>query len=126
MILLNENMESRTIKFVFPLSEACCDIKVISGFGEQKKNTNKFVLLLLKSGELWLYNDSEIEKYLLQCRSNQPLWVPKHVHVKTPLGTSTAITVAIFVTLKYDSSCSRDEEVMRMMITFFSHFFFFF
>lgn len=111
-------MESRTIKFILPLSESCRDITVVSGFGEQKKNPNKFVLLLLKSGELWLYNDSEIEKYLLQCRSNQPLWVPKYVHVKTPLGSSTAITIAIFATLKDNSSCSKDEEVMQIINTF--------
>ncbi|KAJ4962540.1 hypothetical protein NE237_022479 [Protea cynaroides] len=97
VIMMNEHTESRTIKFVFPLPDSCIDMETISSTSDQSKQKGDFLLILLKSGQLYVYDDSTIGKYLLQCQSKSPLSVPKEVVVKLPFSDSS-ITIAKFIT----------------------------
>lgn len=65
VILLNEHTESRTIKLGLHLPERCSDMEIISGSIEQSKHRQYYFLLLGKSGHIYAYDDSSIEKYLI-------------------------------------------------------------
>ncbi|KAJ8625653.1 hypothetical protein MRB53_034183 [Persea americana] len=109
IIMLNEYTESRTIKLVLPLAEACLDMEIVSSGNDRTKNKQDALLLLLKSGLLCVYDDSEIQKYLIQCLSKSPPTLPKQLTVKVPFGDSR-ITVAKFVTDNSDQSISMDKD----------------
>lgn len=108
--MLNEHTESRTIKLVLPLAEACLDMEIVSSGNDRTKNKQDALLLLLKSGLLCVYDDSEIQKYLTQCLSKSPPTLPKQLTVKVPFGDSR-ITVAKFVTDNSDQSISMDKVI---------------
>jgi hypothetical protein len=55
-----------------------------------------------------LYDDSEIERYLLHSQSRSPPTLPNHSSVKLPYGDS-GISVAKFYTSNHASSASLDE-----------------
>ncbi|XVF62302.1 hypothetical protein PTKIN_Ptkin08bG0206500 [Pterospermum kingtungense] len=97
VILLNEQTESRTIKLGLHLSEPCVDMVVTSSSIEQNKLKQDFLLLVGKSGNIYMYDDCSIEKYLLQCQSRSPPSLPKEVMVKNPFINSN-ITVAKLIT----------------------------
>lgn len=97
VILLNEQTESRTIKLGLHLSEPCLDMVVTSNTIEQNKLKQDFLLLIGKSGNIYMYDDCSIEKYLLQCQSRSPPSLPKEIMVKIPFVNSN-ITVAKLVT----------------------------
>lgn len=97
VVLLNENIESRTIKLGLHLAECCVDMEIISTSSEQSKHKQDCFILLGKSGCVYLYDDNSIERYLLQCQSNKSSpSLPKEVVVKLPLADST-ITAAKFI-----------------------------
>ncbi|KAJ7944051.1 Transducin/WD40 repeat protein [Quillaja saponaria] len=97
VILLNEHTDSRTVKLGLHLSECCIDIEIISTSSEQSKHKQESLLLLGKSGHIYVYDDCFIEKYLLQSQSRSTLSLPKEVVVKVPF-TDSSITVSKFVT----------------------------
>ncbi|PON82737.1 Guanine nucleotide-binding protein, beta subunit [Trema orientale] len=112
VILLNEHTESRTIKLALHLPEPCSDMEIISGSSEQNKHRQEYFLLLGKSGHIYAYDDSSIEKYLLQCQSRSQQSLPKEVMVKTPFSDSS-ITAAKFLT---DNPCLglADEDYVQL------------
>ncbi|KAK7262765.1 hypothetical protein RJT34_30345 [Clitoria ternatea] len=114
VVMLNEHTESRTIKLGLHLSECCIDMDIISTSTEQGKNTQDSFLLLGKSGHLYLYNDSLIERYLLQCQSKSTPSLPKEIIVKLPL-TDSSITIAKFITNNPNVSNSEDEYYRQLV-----------
>nr|XP_010918268.1 uncharacterized protein LOC105042667 isoform X2 [Elaeis guineensis] len=109
VIILNDNCESRTIKLVLPLTEACLAMELISCFSDQNKHQENALVLLLKSGHLCLYNDSEIEHYLLKSQSKSSPTLPNQLKVKLPFGDS-GITIAKLYTCNLASSIPMDED----------------
>lgn len=101
VILLNDHIESRTIKLGLHLPEPCSDMEIISDSIEQNKHRQDYFLLLGKSGNIYAYDDSSIEKYLLQCQSRSQQSLPKEVMVKMPFSDSN-ITAAQLIT---DNPC---------------------
>ncbi|CAA0836799.1 Transducin/WD40 repeat-like superfamily protein [Striga hermonthica] len=98
VVLLNENTENRTIKLGLHLPESLIDMEITKGPIEQNKNRCDFLLLLGRSSHAYTYDDSLIERYLVQCqtKSSSPS-LPKEVKIKLPYGDS-GITVAKFIT----------------------------
>ncbi|XP_043714001.1 uncharacterized protein LOC122662432 isoform X2 [Telopea speciosissima] len=109
VIMMNEHTESRTIKFMFPLPEPCLDMEIISSSSDQSKQKGDSLLILLKSGQLYVYDDSTIGKYLLQSQSKSPTSVPKEVVVKLPFVDSS-ITIAKIITNDSTLLTSTDED----------------
>lgn len=97
VILLNEQIESRTIKLGIHLPEPCVDMVIISSSSEQSKHKQDSLLLLGKSGGMYAYDDYAIEKYLLQCQSRSSPSLPKEIMVNLPFSDSS-ITTAKFIT----------------------------
>ncbi|XWS42234.1 hypothetical protein CRYUN_Cryun17cG0150600 [Craigia yunnanensis] len=112
VILLNEHTESRTIKLGLHLSEPCVDMVVTSSATEQSKLKQDFLLLIGKSGNIYMYDDCSIEKYLLQCQSRSPPSLPKEVMVKIPFVDSN-ITVAKLIT-DNPYALSSDEDYILL------------
>ncbi|KAF6154361.1 hypothetical protein GIB67_026817 [Kingdonia uniflora] len=108
IILLNEHMEARIIKLTLPLLEPCLDMEIISGSSDLSKQ-RKDLIMVLKSGQLCTYDDSVIEKYLLQSQSKSPPSLPKAVMIKLPF-TESSITIAKFVTNDSSLLSGLDED----------------
>ncbi|KAK7360314.1 hypothetical protein VNO77_02298 [Canavalia gladiata] len=113
VVLLNEHTESRTIKLGLHLSECCTDMEIISTSTEQSKHKQDSFLLLGKSGHLYLYDDSSIERYLLQCQSKSTPSLPKEVIAKLPLADSS-ITTAKFIS-NNPGVLNSDDEYYRQL-----------
>ncbi|XP_022740862.1 uncharacterized protein LOC111292647 isoform X2 [Durio zibethinus] len=112
VILLNEHTESRTIKLGLHLSEPCVDMVITSSTTEQSKLKQDVLLLIGKSGSIYMYDDCSIEKYLLQCQSRSPPSLPKEVMVKMPF-TDSNITVAKLIT-DNPNALSLDEDYILL------------
>ncbi|KAK2999096.1 hypothetical protein RJ639_023440, partial [Escallonia herrerae] len=113
VIIINEHTESRTIKLGLHPPEPCVDMEIISSSYEQSKHKQDSFLLLGKSGQVYAYDDSNIEKYLLQSQSRSPPSLPKEVMVRLPFVDST-ITTAKFVTDNPYQLSSADKEYFLM------------
>ncbi|XP_027078958.1 uncharacterized protein [Coffea arabica] len=96
VVLLNDTIESRTIKLGLHTHESPIDLEIVSSFNPQCKQKNNSLLLLGKSGHIYTYDDYLIERYLLQCQSKSSPSLPKEIKVKLPFA-DTSITVARFV-----------------------------
>ncbi|CAN4083583.1 unnamed protein product [Withania somnifera] len=96
VVLLNEHTESRTIKLGLHPPESCLDMEIISSFPALRKNINNLLLLVAKSGQVYTYDDSLIERYLIQLQSRSPPSLPREVKVKLPLVDSS-ITISTFI-----------------------------
>ncbi|KAG5134466.1 hypothetical protein JHK82_025654 [Glycine max] len=114
VVLLNEQTEARTIKLGLHLSECCIDMEIISTSTEQSKNKQDSFILLGKSGHLYLYDDSLIERYLIQCQSKSTPSLPKEVIVKLPLAESS-ITTAKFISNNPNMLTSEDEYYRQLI-----------
>nr|KYP36996.1 hypothetical protein KK1_041853 [Cajanus cajan] len=114
VVLLNEHAESRTIKLGLHLSECCIDMEIISSSTEQSKHKQDSFILLGKSGHLYLYDDSLIERYLLQCQSKSSPSLPKEVIVKIPLEGSR-ITTAKFISNNSNVLTFEDEVIGQLV-----------
>jgi hypothetical protein len=111
VVLLNEHTESRTIKLGLLLSECCVDMEIISTSSEQgKQHKQDSFLLLGKSGHVYLYDDTFIERYLLQCQSKSTPSLPKDVIAKLPLADSS-ITTSKFISNNSNVFYSEDEVI---------------
>ncbi|KAI7738388.1 hypothetical protein M8C21_008451, partial [Ambrosia artemisiifolia] len=109
IVLINEQIESRTTKLGIASPEPCVDFEIVSSCSEQNKHKEDCFLVVGKSGHVYLYDDFSIEKYLLQSQSKSPPSLPKEVKVRLPYADS-CITVAKFIT---DNPCmlsSADED----------------
>uniref|UniRef100_A0ACD5UUB5 Uncharacterized protein n=1 Tax=Avena sativa TaxID=4498 RepID=A0ACD5UUB5_AVESA len=95
VLILNEESESRIVKMVLPLTEACKGMELVTGLSDPNKQRQSTLVLLLKSGKICLYDDSEIERYLLHSQSRSPPTLPNHSYVKQPYGDS-GINIAKF------------------------------
>ncbi|RDY02840.1 Syntaxin-binding protein 5, partial [Mucuna pruriens] len=114
VVLLNEHTESRTIKLGLHLSECCIDMEIISTSTEQSKHKQDSFILLGKSGHLYLYDDSLIERYLLQCQTKSTPSLQKEVIVKLPLAESS-ITTAKFIPNNPNVLTSEDEYYRQLI-----------
>lgn len=113
VVIINEQIESRTTKMGIALPEPCVDMEIISSYSEQNKHKEDCFLAVGKLGHIYLYDDSSIEKYLVQSQSKSPPSLPKGVIVRLPYA-DPCITVAKFIT---DNPCmltSSDEEYMLL------------
>ncbi|KAJ4837935.1 hypothetical protein Tsubulata_022530 [Turnera subulata] len=113
VILLTDHTETRTIKLGIHLPEACIDMEIISSSSEQTKHKQDTLVLIGKSGRIYLYDDCSIEKYLLQSQSRGAPSLPKEVMVQMPFADSS-ITVAKFITNNPHLLCSGDEDYALM------------
>ncbi|XP_065855738.1 uncharacterized protein [Euphorbia lathyris] len=111
VVLLNENTETRTIKLGLHLSEPCIDMEIISSSYDQSKHKQECFLLLGKSGHVHIYDDCQIEKYLLQSQSRGSPSLPKEVMVKMPF-TESIITTAKFIINNSHILTFRDEDYL--------------
>ncbi|XP_070024076.1 uncharacterized protein [Nicotiana sylvestris] len=114
VVLLNEHTESRTIKLGLHPPESCLDMEIISSFPASKKNINSSLLLVSKSGQIYTYDDSLIERYLLQYQSRSPPSLPREVKVKLPLVDSS-ITIAKFVVNNPYMLFSMDQDYSSLI-----------
>ncbi|KAL2334232.1 hypothetical protein Fmac_015445 [Flemingia macrophylla] len=114
VVLLNEHTESRTIKLGLHLYECCIDMEIISSSTEQSKHKQDSFILLGKSGHLHLYDDSLIERHLLQCQSKSTPSLPKEVIVKIPMVDSS-ITTAKFIS-NNSNVLTYEDEYYRQMV----------
>lgn len=94
---MNEHTETRTIKLGLHVSEPCIDMEIISSFCDQSKHKQESFLLLGKSGHVYIYDDCQIEKYLLQSQTRGSPSLPKEVMVNMPF-TESIISTAKFIT----------------------------
>ncbi|KAJ3680432.1 hypothetical protein LUZ60_016710 [Juncus effusus] len=86
VIILNETSEARTVKLVLPLTEPCLQTEIISLNNKHKQNA---LAVLLKSGQICLYDDSEIERYLHNCQSNnKSSTLPSQIKMDLPFFSS--------------------------------------
>lgn len=119
-MLLNEHTESRTIKLGLHLSESCIDMEIISTSTEQSKHKQDSFILLGKSGHLYLYDDSLIERYLLQCQSKSTPSLPTEEIVKLPLAESSITTVK-FISNNSNVLTSEDAVIVHETIILLYH-----
>ncbi|KAG5245445.1 syntaxin-binding protein [Salix suchowensis] len=89
VILLNEHIETRMVKLGLYLPEPCIDMEIISSSFEQSKNKQDILVLIGKSGRIYVYDDCLIGKYLLQSQSKSSPSLPKEVMVKMPFADSS-------------------------------------
>ncbi|KAG4212614.1 hypothetical protein ERO13_A02G177700v2 [Gossypium hirsutum] len=113
VILLNEHTETRTTKLGLHLSEPCLDMMITLSTTEQSKVKQDLLLLIGKSGNIYMYDDCSIEKYLLQCQSRSPPSLPKEVMVNMPFVDSS-ITVAKLIT-DNPYALSSDEDYILVV-----------
>ncbi|XP_024641061.1 uncharacterized protein [Medicago truncatula] len=114
VVLLNDHTETRTIKLGLYLSECCVDMEIISTTNEQSKHKQNSLILLGKSGRVYQYDDSLIEKYLLQGQSKSTPSLPKEVMVRLPL-TDSGITISKFISNTTDVFYAADEYYSQMI-----------
>lgn len=110
VVLLNEYTETRTTKLGLNWSECCVNMEIISSSSEQSKHKQNSLILLGKSGHVYLYDDSLIERYLLQSQSKSTASLPKEVMVRLPLSDSS-ISIAKFISNATDVFYSEDEVI---------------
>uniref|UniRef100_A0A804MBU6 Lethal giant larvae (Lgl)-like C-terminal domain-containing protein n=1 Tax=Zea mays TaxID=4577 RepID=A0A804MBU6_MAIZE len=109
VLILNEESESRIVKMVLPIAESCQGMELVTGLSDPNKHRQSALALLLKSGHICLYDDSEIERYLLHSQSRSPPTLPNCSYVKLPYGDS-GISVAKFYTSNPAALASLDED----------------
>ncbi|CAN4078591.1 unnamed protein product [Withania somnifera] len=114
VVLLNEHTESRTIKLGLHPLESCLDMEIISSFPALRKNINNSLLLVAKSGQVYTYDDSLIERYLIQYQSRSPPSLPREVKVKLPLVDSS-ITIATFIVNNPNMLFSMDQDYSSLI-----------
>ncbi|KAL7104128.1 hypothetical protein ACP275_08G224800 [Erythranthe tilingii] len=75
----------------------------------QDKHRRDSLILLGRSNNVFTYDDSSIERYLVQCQTKSSPSLPKGETIKLPYGDST-ITVTKFITSTPCMPFSSDEE----------------
>ncbi|KAL6652218.1 hypothetical protein ACP70R_011143 [Stipagrostis hirtigluma subsp. patula] len=113
VLILNEESESRIVKMVLPLTDSCQGMEFVTGLSDPNKQRQSALVLLMKSGQICLYDDSEIERYLLHSQSRSPPALPNHSSVKLPYGDS-GISVAKFYTSNPAALASLDEDYFSL------------
>ncbi|KAL1288752.1 hypothetical protein AAHE18_20G007000 [Arachis hypogaea] len=115
VVLLNDNIESRTIKLGLHLSESCVAMELISASSnEQSKHRQESLILIGKSGHIYQYDDGLIERYLIQSQSKSSPSLPKEVTVKLPFADSS-ITTSKFIS-NTTNILNIEEEYYRELI----------
>ncbi|KAF3634910.1 putative high mobility group B2 protein-like isoform 1 [Capsicum annuum] len=114
VVLLNEHTESRTVKVGLHPPESCLDMEIISSIPALRKNINNSLLLVAKSGQVYTYDDSLIERYLIQYQSRSPPSLPREVKVKLPIVDSS-ITVATFIVNNPYMLFSMDQDYSSLI-----------
>ncbi|KAL7143745.1 hypothetical protein ABFS83_08G213000 [Erythranthe nasuta] len=109
VVLLNEQTETRTIKLGLHLSESLIDMEITTSSIGQDKHRRDSLILLGRSSNVFTYDDSSIERYLVQCQTKSSPSLPKGETINLPYGDST-ITVTKFITNTPCTPFSSDEE----------------
>ncbi|KAI3451362.1 hypothetical protein Pfo_008027 [Paulownia fortunei] len=109
VVLLNEYTETRTIKLGLHPPESLVDLEITTSSIEQNKHRRDSLLLLGRSSHVYTYDDSLIERYLVQCQSKSSPSLPKEVTIKLPYGDSS-ITITKFITSISCMPCSAEED----------------
>lgn len=99
---------------VLPIAESCQGMELVTGLSDPNKHRQSALVLLLKSGQICLYDDSEIERYLLHSQSRSPPTLPNCSYVKLPYGDS-GISVAKFYTCNPAALASLDEACIYLL-----------
>ncbi|MED6112163.1 hypothetical protein PIB30_059215 [Stylosanthes scabra] len=117
VVLLNDNIESRTIKMGLHLSECCVAMEIISASSnEQSKHRQESLILIGKSGHIYQYDDGLIERYLIQqSQSKSSPSLPKEVTVKLPFADSSIITTSKFISNTTNVFNIDDEYYRELM-----------
>ncbi|PIN17225.1 hypothetical protein CDL12_10104 [Handroanthus impetiginosus] len=110
VVLLNESTESRTIKLGLYPHESVVDMEITTNTIEQSKSRHDSLLLLGKSSHVYTYDDSLIERYLVQSQTKSSPSLPREAMIKLPYGDSS-ITVTKFITSIPCMPCSTDEDI---------------
>jgi hypothetical protein len=98
---------------VLPLTESCQGMELVAGLSDPTKHRQSALVLLLKSGQICLYDDLGIERYLLHSQSKSSTTLPNHSSVKLPYGDSP-ISVAKFYTNSPAAVASLDEACIDL------------
>lgn len=114
VVLLNEQTESRTVKLGLSLSEPCIDMEVMSSSSESSKHRQDLFVLLGKSGHVYAYDDSQIERYLMQNQSKSSPSLPREIMVKIPFIDSSITSAKLFTDSSY--MLTSDEVASRTSI----------
>ncbi|KAH6759635.1 hypothetical protein C2S51_000184 [Perilla frutescens var. frutescens] len=109
VVLLNEHTETRTIKLGLHPREPVVDLEITTSSIDQNKHRRDSLLLLGKSSHIYTYDDSLIERYLVQSQNKSSPSLPKEVMVKLPYVDSS-ITVTKFITSIPCMPSSSDED----------------
>ncbi|PKA47754.1 hypothetical protein AXF42_Ash014531 [Apostasia shenzhenica] len=112
VIILNDNSESRTVKLALPLTEACLGMETISCFNEGNKQKQDALVLLLNSGRLCLYIDSEIENYLLKCQTKSTPSLPSHIMAKVPFLDSKVSIAKLYASAVQTSTPIEEDNLV--------------
>ncbi|XP_078162449.1 transducin/WD40 repeat-like superfamily protein [Carex rostrata] len=96
VIILNEATESRTIKLVLPLTEPCISAEHIFLSGGKNRHKLNTLALLLKSGHLYLFDDLDIERYLVHSQSKSPPTLPRHIVASLPSFNSPVTSAKLY------------------------------
>lgn len=113
VVIINEHIESRTTKLGIHLPEPCVSMEVISSSSEQSKHKQDLLLLVGKTGHVYAYDDSIIEKYLIQSQSKSPPSLPKEVMLRLPFIDSS-VTVSKIITDNPYLLSSADEDYISL------------
>lgn len=116
MVLLNEQTESRTIKLGLQLPEPCIDMEIIARSNEQSKHNQDLVLAIGKSGQVFAYDDSSIEKYLLQSQSKSSPSLPREIVIKLPHADSN-ISISRFIMNDSEAGNHSDEVDVTHLVS---------
>ncbi|ONK55928.1 uncharacterized protein A4U43_C10F2390 [Asparagus officinalis] len=114
VVVLNETSESRTIKLVLPLTETCLAMEIVSCFSDRTKHKQTSLLLLSKSNQLHIYNDSQIEHYLSQCQSKSSPSLPNHFVLKPPFNDSGITIAKLYTSYSVESNIMNEEQLMLL------------
>ncbi|KAJ4746628.1 Transducin/WD40 repeat-like superfamily protein [Rhynchospora pubera] len=111
VLILNEATEARTVKLVLPLTESCISVEHISLSSDKNKQKQNTLALLLKSGHLCLFNDLDIERYLVQSQSKSPPTLPSQTMVSVP-SYNSGVTAAKLYTSNGSVSSIEDYSTL--------------
>lgn len=114
VIALNENFETRTIKLVLPLTEPCLSMEFITCFSDKTKHKQNSLLLLSKSGQMQVYYDLQIERYLLQLQSKSSPSLPNHFTIKLPYAESSITAAKLYTSCSVESNLMGEEQLVQL------------
>lgn len=81
---------------MLPLTEPCISAEHIFLSGEKNRHKLNTLALLLKSGHLYLFDDLDIERYLVHSQSKSPPTLPRHIVASLPSFNSPVTSAKLY------------------------------